>query len=694
MLEGELTLVAVKDSEQGLSYTVEVAAGAQVWATRAKSDLATLDIGVDYTISESLIEQSWVQDDAVVRFLPVVRDRYEVTNSVVGVEPAHKIMSASDYHPFMRVKTLTDKIFEQSGYAVRSQFMESELYRSLYMSAVMPSSDTSSLRRRMGFCAAPEQNRTAVADFYGRVYCSPYRASNTFGNVVTTAVANSEQTDLYNNGGAFGMVEGEICFRPTTKITVGFELELHYITDYKIATRNTLKGFDRVQLGVSPLQTFSLANRFEDMRGNFTPNFEYRAVVFDHVDGTAYRLACTSGGAEQIIKDFSTRSTLLSTSLSNPSSPRLYYRPAGVSSFTEYGGDWALYEGRVAESGRVEVDVMVEFPAREVTPSSPQLFHQLYLGGADEGMAMTLLSTTRLRPIFGSVLAVGRQLKWADLSGYKTSQLKLLSAVCQMFNLQIVSDDVARIVAIEPETISSASPHDWSIYLDHSKPIEIWEAGDDYYRSLTLGYATGDGASDRYATDDGVPFGRYVYNLNSKRAKNVDKLSLNPLFHPSVSVDNVVPDAPSARLILVGNRDADDENNMSFPVKIVRYAGLTPLPNGERWSYPSSGSNYPRAEFHAPDFTLCFEDRDGQAGLHHHYDEQLSRLQNSRRLSAYFALPTHIVASLLNPDALAGDLPKTVCVTLYGERVECILERIENYDLARCGSVKCVLVQR
>ncbi len=77
---------------------------------------------------------------------------------------------------------------------------------------------------------------------------------------------------------------------------------------------------------------------------------------------------------------------------------------------------------------------------------------------------------------------------------------------------------------------------------------------------------------------------------------------------------------PSALILRVGDRDNAEEDGTNFTPRIVRYAGMHPLPAGERWGYPSGEAAYPLAAFHfagdaaAEGFTLCFEDRDGQTG--------------------------------------------------------------------------------
>ena len=72
----------------------------------------------------------------------------------------------------------------------------------------------------------------------------------------------------------------------------------------------------------------------------------------------------------------------------------------------------------------------------------------------------------------------------------------------------------------------------------------------------------------------------------------------------------------------VGDRDNAQEQGAGVTPRIVRFAGMHPLPVAERWGYPSGQAEYPLAAFHfagdgaAEGFTLCFEDRDGVRGLH------------------------------------------------------------------------------
>ncbi|MFQ7503240.1 MAG: hypothetical protein ACLRMJ_09330 [Alistipes finegoldii] len=92
-----------------------------------------------------------------------------------------------DYHPFLHVATLVETIFGEAGYRIESRFMESDLFRSLYMSGAYASRDTAALAARMGFFARRLSSATAKADYSGRVAANPNTALNSVGNIVETA---------------------------------------------------------------------------------------------------------------------------------------------------------------------------------------------------------------------------------------------------------------------------------------------------------------------------------------------------------------------------------------------------------------------------------------------------------------------------------------------------------------------------
>ena len=129
----------------------------------------------------------------------------------------------------------------------------------------------------MGFLARRKADRTTTANALGRVEANPFVTHNTVGNLVDAFSPQEVDetgvtlTDAYSAGGCLRIEEGELCFRPLTEVSVGFEYELRYTTDYRIRSRTRLTGFDSVWLGEDADVRFELANRFEDRREALRP---------------------------------------------------------------------------------------------------------------------------------------------------------------------------------------------------------------------------------------------------------------------------------------------------------------------------------------------------------------------------------------------------------------------------------------
>jgi hypothetical protein len=143
-------------------------------------------------------------------------------------------------------------------------------------------------------------------------------------------------------------------------------------------------------------------------------------------------------------------------------------------------------------------------------------------------------------------------------------------------------------------------------------------------------------------------------------------------------------------IMQVGDRDSDVAGDTVM--RIVRYEGLRELPAGEVWSFPSYAQSYPFAAFHAPDeFTLCFENRDGELGLHSYYDNEWQAQQLRRTLEVDVSLAPHELSSLLD----FGSEPSVRSrfrLNLSGQRAEYWLEAVVSYDaersVARCRFVR------
>ena len=115
---------------------------------------------------------------------------------------------------------------------------------------------------------------------------------------------------------------------------------------------------------------------------------------------------------------------------------------------------------------------------------------------------------------------------------------------------------------------------------------------------------------------------------------------------------------------------------------------------GERWGYPSTGDSYPLAAFHRNDpdngFTLCFEDRDGQQGLHRFYDTQAEQEKRCQHLTLHLRLEPCDIERLFQIQRLAPCIASTFLFR--GEEVRCTLRRIEGYDPS-AASTRCTFTR-
>ena len=395
LASGSVRLVETRWHGTEHRYRVELRGGAYAWAEQAaKGWFRELEVAYEGRLLPTEIAAGW-SNDSPVKFLPVYRDRYEIENGDAGLRPPERLLSTDDYHPFLSIRALVQALFAKAGYTVESAFMESPWFRSLYMSGAYASHDTRVRQQKMGFLARRKADRTTTANALGRVEANPFVTHNTVGNLVDAFSPQEVDetgvtlTDAYSAGGCLRIEEGELCFRPLTEVSVGFEYELRYTTDYRIRSRTRLTGFDSVWLGEDADVRFELANRFEDRREALRPSFRYRIVVFDHTEGNRWTLRCTTDGAETTLTDFTTRSTLFTTPQGTTLvNARLYRNVSGV--YVPYTEDWALYDGYIGETGRTEVQITVRTSPESVTPTAPKYFRQISFYGAEEGMNFTI----------------------------------------------------------------------------------------------------------------------------------------------------------------------------------------------------------------------------------------------------------------------------------------------------------------
>lgn len=698
LIDGPVRLLAVEEHR----YVIEIRNGGADWAELAsRKRLSELEIDWTGLLTPTEIFQSWTDGKPVV-FLPIHRDEYEQKNSSTDLLPAERILAVEDYHPFLHVAPLVEQIFTQAGYRIESRFMESEFFQSLYMSGAYASRDTAAAVNRMGFSARRTAPATATANELGRVWANPDLSVNSVGNIVDTATPQSLDVDgeaisgLYNNGNCFCVEEGSILFRPPSEITVGFEYYLKYTTGHRILSRTRLKGFDTVYLGPGAEFKFQLANRYEDLRNSITTGLTYRIVVFNHVEGSQYMLKYTRNGVpDSVWTTFTGRSSRIFTPSSGTVAEPVLHILDG-SQWIPYTEDWALYNGYIEEYGETTVEIRLCTPSERVSEASPKYFDQIYFAGADPQMSLTLHKECSLRPRFLPGPAFGAQIGFEDVARHDIRQSELLEALTHLFNLRFFTEQDTHTVWIEPEPdfFDNETTVDWSRRTDFSQPIVREQIDPTIHETRTWKFQDGDGAVSRFDTEEETSLGAWSFNTPSYAALQGEKLLRNPIFAPSLNSTGHYLNAPSARILQVGDRDNAEEDGTNFSPRIVRYVGIKALPENERWGYPSGQNEYPLAAFLFPGddtteaFTLGFEDRDGAQGLHRYYDRQVRREAAGERISLALRIPPHEFESLFTPGTGGPDIRSVFRIDTGNGIVRAILRKIEAYD-PRKASVQC-----
>ncbi|MDE5708229.1 MAG: hypothetical protein K2I32_02055 [Alistipes sp.] len=702
LLEGTARLLTASDE----GFTLEIRDGGAGWAEQAARRMFnTLDVAYRETLSPDTIRKSW-SDSSPVKFFPIHRDEYPQINSSQDLLTAERLLTVDDYHPFLHIATLVERIFEEAGYRIESEFLQTPFFRQLYMSGAYSSRDTTAAMARMGFYARRLAPATATASPAGWVYADPKASVHTVGNIVDTATPQTLDADgesipeLCNNGGAFGMENGMIRFVPATTVSVGFEYYLKYTTDHRILSRTQLRGFDSVYLGPGSELRFTLANRYQDRRPTIRANYAYRAIVFDHTAGSQYRLTYTlDGAAGTLWTTFAARSAAVATPASGtPANPVLWIRSG--SGWIRYPGDWALYDGYVDETGQTTVELRVRTAAEEVSPSSPKYFYAIHFFGAEAGMSLILHKECSLQPRFLSSPGYGSTIRFADVAQHRIRQSELLKAIAHLFNLRFYTEEATRRVFIEPadDFYGAGTEADWRTKSDFSEPVILEDLAPRIHELRTWRYQEGDGAVTRYETEHDTELGVWSVRTESYGAKMGEETLRNPLFCPTLNSTGHYGNAPSAQLLQVGDRDAAAQDGTDFTPRIVRYTGMHPLPEGERWGYPSHEAAYPLAAFHfagddsVEPFTLCFEDRDGAVGLHRYYDRQTAQEATRERITLSLRLAPHEFAALLAPGTGAPDIRSAFLLDTGGDTVRATLHTIESYDPEK-ASTRCTFTR-
>lgn len=104
-------------------YSVTIEEGGAEWIDSvAHGALADLEIPFSSNLTLATISSSW-EGEQSVRFLPIYRGDYNLRYGASDM-PTERILLTDDYHPFISVADMVKAMLKESGYQLRSRFLD------------------------------------------------------------------------------------------------------------------------------------------------------------------------------------------------------------------------------------------------------------------------------------------------------------------------------------------------------------------------------------------------------------------------------------------------------------------------------------------------------------------------------------------------------------------------------------------
>ena len=596
LLTGPLELTGCNVNADGSGeYRLSLRVPPPAWIERAAlKKLSETAVDYDKILNEQTIRESWT-DNSPVKFLPVKRDSELAYGQSQGVLDS---LWYENYHPFVQVKALLDAITGAAGYRIESQFLNDPFFQSLYMSGRYGGTPATENVSRMDFVARRNAaDKSISADSQGRVYTSAGSAANSVGPAVDI-LQPATATDNPYYGKSLRTIDGRFAFVPETDVIAGFEWQMKVRFTPQLYSSTQLRGLFRIGWDDETIyEGSSLPNPLTDHKNSGGKPGQYRLVCFDN-----------QTKARRITIHY-TRGTTASNSTSQPASviSCAYDFSHAVCEESQNGiwmpvDNWAFYvnaeyQAFTSQTRVEELNLSLRSAPLLRSGNEPLFFDTLVFETAP-GSTFTLCQGATVRPFFYAMPQAGKPAAFAALFAHEKKQQVLIEAVAHLFGLHFYTDESAKVIYIEPRFtfLDNTHPLDWTSKIDPEKPFVWEESGNELYETETIRYRPGDAVIERNDAGTGKIFGQWSAHSGHRFARKGERIDQNPLFTATRDERNSLRSAPDASMIVVGNRNGKNER-LDFPEKIVRYLGMLPLPDGQRWGWPAAEQKYPAVMF-------------------------------------------------------------------------------------------------
>ncbi len=672
-------------------YHIALRVPPPAWLERAaQRTIAETSLACDHILNAATIRRSWSDERQAVKFLPVKWDEsldYEQEQTTL------EALGYENYYPFVQVKAVLEAIAADAGYRIESKFLDEPFFRSLCMSGRYRQVEAMENVFRMDFAARRNAaDRTVTASAEGRIF-----ADNGTAPFVGNPVDTLDPTDAGENahyGKSFRLIGGRPAFVPEADVVAGFEMRMKIRAPMKIASPTALQGLSKIVWDGESLHEFDLRNPLADAKNTGGKAGSYQVLTFNGLTGVK-RITCydTQGGSQlfPVFSDgsFTIQKAFVRATCEESNNGR--YVPTD---------NWMLCDSAeyraLTEKLAGNHDLLLRSVPRLRKKNEPVFFDTLVFEVAP-GCSLTLCAGTTIRPFFHAMPEAGAPLAFASVFDHRASQLDLIRAVAHLFGLHFYSDEAAKVVYIEPRFMffDESREIDWSAKIDPGRPIGWSETGGERHRRETFCYRTGDAAVDRRSAG-AKPYGAWTAHTTHNFARSGEKAVENPLFTASLDQRNALASAPDASMIVAGAKPDGEERVgvFDFPMKIVRYLGMTPLPERQVWGWPAEEPEYPLVMFHTAGvdwYTLCFDDEEGQLGLKNYHEPRYALEETGRKLSLYLRLTPSDVEAVRSPNSTFRDFRGRFVFRIRGERFRARLEAIHDYDPTE-RSTRCTFI--
>lgn len=695
----------------GGSFHLSIVGESYAWVSNANKQVRSLNSieKVMYRMPD-IYANSISNTNPLIRFFPVDRGAfYEMNDDDEYVPREH--LCIFDYHPFINIWKLLRLIFQ--GFTLRSSL--ASLFEELYISGYFPEKED------QNYYEEKNDFKAGTTIDFERVNTTN-RLINLFDDL------NNKDEGYFDNGVLVGgtRIFPYTQFATEDEITLRFEIELKYtaivigagLVPYSYAdtfifgvgTDEVLKTNDEFYFPVS------LSEEYKERTENpydITADGHYY-VYIDPGNNSQYKFFWFSDGGEYTVR-------------SDMRSWLVYYRygvgaaPLSILlSNSNTSVDGAVNILKAGDGAKVIIvpltlfkesaDEMIQssLTFNRVVHTNPYTFGKGRNGFSFACAFRSSQTTTNcplhigekctIVPKFGNFIGWGDEVNISTVGGTDT-QMNVISALRQLFNLMFYTNPLTREVFIEPRSRffdTSGGYIDWRSKIDYDKDIEIEELGGEIGSSLKLAYAEGGDVVQWYNKRmcNKLGLGTYKVPLLNKTVAEEYEIA-NALYSPFLTRK-----IPSVGMTVLQNavemeQNTIDEADLNVTPVIGYFDGIAARTSGKDIV---AYSRYPLLTYQNADkrINLGFEDlrtTDGiVAGLHQYYDDNVYLYNYGRRLTLYLKLGPQDVESINMPNRSIYDLRAVFMLMHEGENVPCLLEKVEEYDPAGGNSTKCSFI--